>query len=377
MTVLEAKAGVVAVLDAETTALFEDSAETLFGEMRGAGRAAIVLLPWRDAPLQTMRADGEVRSFLCSKELLRNIRRLPRGQMCFRLLSAILDGELDVDRLLIRQLPFRGWRSNRAAPGPAAVIMAHRGSRRHLETALTFIQRARGQGIQCRVGLDVENVAAYRSLVRAHPSVEFLRFGVAPVGPYVVRQELANRSREARLIFHDSDDVSCADRFAVLHEEMRRTRCELVGCHQLVVDECLGHVTAARFPLDVSSALREVAVHALWHPTSMVQRKHFVRAGGFSMDRAFANDTQFLLRAYFSMHIRNADAFLYIRRRHAEAITVRPETALDCPERRQLAARWRADFEAVKNGTLALENSSLRPYPARRPYRAIPVAPHV
>lgn len=376
MTVLEPKPGIKAVLDDETNALFAASEAALLAETRGAERVAIVLLPWREAPTRTLRVDGEIRSFLCSAELLRGFARIPRRRLCFRLLSAILNGDVEVDRLLVRQLPLPVSRPPRTTSGAAAVIMAHRGSRRHLEIALAFIERAKIRGIHCRVGLDMESSVGYRSLVRTYPGVEFLRFGAAPVGPYVVRQELANRSREPRLIFHDSDDVSCADRFVVLRDEMRKTDCQLVGCHQLAVDECGRQVTATRFPLDVSGALREAAVHALWHPTSMIERNSFLRAGGFSMDRTIASDSQFLLRAYFSMRIRNADAFLYIRRRHAAALTVRPETALDCPERQQLADLWRDDFAAVKSGVLALDRSSLRPLPPRRKYTVIPMENH-
>jgi hypothetical protein len=375
LTIIEPKRGVVAALDEETEPLFEPAWAELSRQMRGAANTVIVLLPWREPPEKKARPDGAVGSFLCSRRTFERLPRVPAEKLCFELLSAILKGTIDADRLLVRQLPLPAAAAN-PAPGPAAVIMAHRGSRRHLEVALRYLERAQRPGIRCRVGLDERSVARYASLIRSHREVEFVQFAAAPVGPYVVRQELAGRSREPRLVFHDSDDISCTDRFPALHGEMRRTGSQMVGCHQLMVDECDGQVTATRFPLDVSGALRRYAVHALWHPTAMVDRRHFFDAGGFSQERAIANDTQFLLRAYFSMKIRNADAFLYIRRRHPAALTVRPKTALDCPERQRLSDLWQADFEAVKSGAKALGDSSLRPFPARRGYQAIPVEAH-
>ena len=191
-----------------------------------------------------------------------------------------------MDRIVVRQLPLAGDAKARGAP-PAPIrmglVMAHRGKRRHLETALFFLSRATGRP-RCRIGLDVEDPSEYEPLREAYSWADFFHFRQNPVGPYIVRQELALRSRESALVFHDSDDISCADRFAVLSQEMRRTGCHLLGCHQLQVDERTREVTATRFPLDVSAALKAYCVHALWHPTSMVRRTRFLRSGGFSVD---------------------------------------------------------------------------------------------
>ena len=144
---------------------------------------------------------------------------------------------------------------------------------------------------------------------------------------------------------------------------------EVVGSHELRVDELARSVEVYRFPLDASAALalpgsterNDRANEPLLHPTVTMVRSGFVRAGGFSTNRKIANDTQFMLRAYFSLRMRNVDSFLYIRRRHPSALTVVKETALGTPLRHYLGTTWGADFEAVKSGKVKIEETSLWP----------------
>jgi hypothetical protein len=105
----------------------------------------------------------------------------------------------------------------------------------------------------------------------------------------------------------------------------------------------------------------------------MSHRRAFLDCGGLSTHLPIANDSQFLLRAFFSMRIRNVDEFLYIRRRHPTSLTNAPETVYDNPQRRKLNAQWSADFEAVKRSRLRLEDSSLRPMRRVDPYRLDPI----
>jgi hypothetical protein len=195
------------------------------------------------------------------------------------------------------------------------------------------------------------------------------------MGPYVIRQELANRCDEPMLLFQDSDDVSCYDRFTTLCAEMRHSGCDLIGSHELQVDEVSCKVIAARYPLDVCDALRAGNDGALLLGTSMIKRKAFIRIGGFSMDQVIASDTQFLLRAYFALRIRNADSFLYIRRIHRASLTAAPETKIGVPLRQHLSSLWKADFIAVRDGRKRLEQSSLRPMAGTVPYQFLPFEP--
>jgi hypothetical protein len=154
----------------------------------------------------------------------------------------------------------------------------------------------------------------------------------------------------------------------MLYSEMDRTGAQLVGCHELRVDELTREVIAIRFPLDASEGLRRCYGHALLHPTSMVTREGFFQAGGFSTNLPISSDTQFLLRCYFKLQIRNADGFGYIRRRHPTALTVAPGTNMDAPFRIYLTQRWETNFEAVKRREISLEESALRVEKTDAPY---------
>jgi hypothetical protein len=143
----------------------------------------------------------------------------------------------------------------------------------------------------------------------------------------------------------------------------------MVGSHELCLDEMRGVVHPVRYPLDASDALRRCPNHALLHGTLMARRSAFFESGGLSTHLPIASDTQFLLRAWFTMKMRNVDEFLYIRRRHPTSLTNAPETIYDNPLRRSLNAQWTADFEAIKRGELKLEQSSLWPVRRSEKYR--------
>jgi hypothetical protein len=364
----------VFVAGPEVEPLLEASLDGLLGMMHGARRPAVILLPWMASPEWAVRFDGVVRSFGCGRATFRSLvaQSGERGVegLCFGLLDGIMNQRLAVDRLAVRQLGHGGSGGQGEGPFelvtgqeacPTGLIMAHRGRRLHLRTALRYLSRAAGAGVRARIGLDEDDPAAYASVAAAYPKAQFFRLVPPGAGPYVVRQELAKRSKEPLLVFHDSDDLSCFDRFVAQQEELRNTGCDMVGCHEMRVDEMEQEVTAIRFPLDVTAALAERGGHRLWHPTTMVKREAFWSSGGFSTDRKIANDSQFLLRAHFGMKIRNLDGFVYLRRKHRSALTVAPGTALDQPIRQQLSKVWLRDFEAVKRGEMRIEESSLWP----------------
>jgi hypothetical protein len=233
---------------------------------------------------------------------------------------------------------------------------------------LRFVKAAASHlQVKVRVGLDLEDVSEYRDLAAIFSAVEFYGVENAPVGPYVIRQSLIDLSSEHFIVFHDSDDISCHDRIACQAAEIAERQVAVVGSHELRVDELARRVEIYRFPLDASAALalpgstehNDRSNEPLLHPTVTMARSGFVQAGGFSTNRKIANDTQFMLRAYFSLRMRNVDSFLYIRRRHSAALTVAKQTALGSSLRHFLGSTWGADFEAVKSGKARLEETSL------------------
>jgi len=370
---------VVAVIAPELRDAFIECSNELVAEMRTAERPAVALLvPWQEPPPDSRRHDGYVDSFLCSRSIFRQLfegsANMDGAAMSFALMHGVLNRRVDAQTFRVRQVgrPSRPTLRQGAIDQRAAVIMAHRGPVPYLETALDFLDNFRSSPmLTIKVGLDVDSEDEYERVASHFRRHEF--FGVdtddPPAGPYVIRQGLIERSAEPLLLFHDSDDICSDDRYTVQFADMCRWNADLVGSHEIQVDEINQCVEAIRFPLDVTAALGKDARSAdlhneqepLLHATALVRREAFLRAGGLSTDRRIANDTQFMLRAHFSMRMRNSDEFLYVRRKHAASLTVAPETAAGHPIRRALAAAWSSDFEAVKRGTRVLEETSLLP----------------
>jgi len=352
----------------------EQSLASLWEEIPDHRTAFIALVPRGVAPIVDPNYCDPITSFFCSAEVFAHFTALGidcwAQTLCFAVLRAIARRDIEVDCLLVRQVPLlRRHVYGREAPAKALLI-PHRGEAAHLRASLAFAGKTAENSLKIRVGLDVEDGGEYAAFPAEYPGVEFVKFSPAPVGPYVIRQELAENSAEPLLTLQDSDDLSCYDRFVMLSDALAETGCDIVGSHELCLDEIRAVVQPVRFPLDGTAALAICANHALLHGALMTYRRVFFDLGGLSTDLIIANDTQFLLRAHFNSSIRNVDEFLYIRRRHAASLTNTPETIFDSPLRRRLSSVWTRDFDAIKRGELKIEDSSLRPLRRLEPWRA-------
>ncbi len=354
----------VLVIDEAAGEGIQESLAALWEEVPPGESAFIVLVPRRPAPRVDPHYGDPTSSFFCTSDVFSRFLDLGidcwARTLCFAVLRAIADGAIEVDRLLVVQTPLPEPRVYPAAPRKT-VIVPHRGKEDYLRATLRYIRKSIGASSIVRVGLDVEDPTPYVSWANEFPDVEFYHFDPAPVGPYVIRQELAERSSEPFLALQDSDDLSCHNRFTGLGDALAKTGCGIVGSHELCLDEIRSLVQPVRFPLDPSAALQLCPNHALLHATLLTARSTFFDVGGLSTHLKIANDTQFLLRAYFGTTIRNVDEFLYVRRRHATSLTNAPETIYDNPLRRSLNSEWTGDFNAIKRGEMTLEKSSLRP----------------
>lgn len=371
---LTAHSDAVLIFEENLTDEIDQSLATLWDEIPDHKAAFIALVPRAAAPVVDPSYCDPITSFICSAEVFARFVALGidcwSQTLCFAVLRAIANGDIEVDCLLVRQIPLLRRYVNGRQTAAKALLIPHRGKAAHLRAALAFAEKSAENSVKIRVGLDVEECAEYASFPKEYPDVEFVKFSPAPVGPYVIRQELAESSAEPLLTLQDSDDLSCYDRFAMLSDALAETGCDIVGSHELCLDEIRAVVQPVRFPLDGSAALEICANHALLHGTLMTHRSVFFDLGGLSTDLMIANDTQFLLRAHFKSSIRNVDEFLYIRRRHSASLTNAPETIFDNPLRRRLNSVWTRDFDAIKRGELRIEDSSLRPLRRLEPWRA-------
>lgn len=352
----------------------DQSLAALWEEIPDHKTAFVALVPRGAAPITDSSYGDPVSSFFCSSEVFARFAAWGidcwAQTLCFALLRAIANGDIEVDCLLVRQVPLLRRHVYGSETTAKALLIPHRGEASHLRSALASARKTAGNSLMIRVGLDVEECEEYAAFPAEYPGVEFVKFSPAPVGPYVIRQELAENSAEPLLTLQDSDDLSCYDRFAMLGDALAKTGCDIVGSHELCLDEIRAVVQPVRYPLDGSAALELRANHALLHGTLMTYRSVFFDLGGLSTDLVIANDTQFLLRAHFNSSIRNVDEFLYIRRRHTASLTNAPETIFDNPLRRELSSAWTRDFDAIKRGELKIEDSSLRPLRRMEPWRA-------
>lgn len=328
----------------------------------------IILVPPADPPSHSARMDGEVVSFIASGPWTVDLEgpSLGAGSWCYQTLSKALAGNPGA------ALPIITIEGAGRPPKATAIersveaIVPHRGEASLLSTCLASLLQ---QSLPCKIALgfdqtpDRSEAAMVASSARISASVVVN----PPHGPYVIRQHLALGSTADFLAFQDSDDVSVPARLAELTAAAILDGAEIVGCHELRLDDIQRAVFAIRFPLDVNAALTVTAGHPQLFPTTLVRTDYFKRLGGFSTDMRFGADTEFLLRSHFSARIRNVDRFLYVRRRRAGSLTTAPETALGTPRRVELDKQWKSDFAAIKDGVLNLGDSSLALRPNDRP----------
>ena len=312
------------------------------------------------APLDDRTAGLEVTSFLASGAIAATLPGFgPRLEdWCYRLMAHVLAQDSVPCELRIVHKPA-------ASPPPPVditcdVVLPHRGPEPYLRLSVDSLRR-QTMAADILVAIDqAEAGAGFFAAIADQPRVAAYRLEPDAVGPYVARHVLAMRSRADAVAFQDSDDLALPHRLATLAGAAARHGAGLVGSHELQVHETHRKVYAIRYPLDVNASLHRAGPnHQLLFPTSLVQREVLARTGGFSTFRAFSLDVSFWLSASLTTRIVNVDEFLYVRRRHPTSLTMRPDIGTDSALRREIVARRRADFSAIRAGHLRLADSSL------------------
>ncbi len=350
------------------------SALELIRELQTQSSGFIALVRHKDPPTDMRRYDGAIASFISKglawSSLIQEAIFLQCNELCYTIFKAILARTLTVETLLVRQLPLAAAPLQIATTSypNVAVIIPHYHSVDYLLATLDYVGRMQWPSqVSSAVGLDIFDISPYTTLIQ-EPGMRFYRCPtLIPAGPYVFREALISDSSEHLVLFQDSDDLPCSDRLLTLFTGLITYQADMVGSHELEVNEITRKVQIYRFPLDVSAILSgkdvagvsDNAAEPFLHATAIMKRDSFVEVGGFSTNRRIANDSQFLLRASFSLSIVNVDAFLYIRRVHKAALTVAPETHNGNQTRKELSSKWGTDFRNIKKGQLRLSDSSL------------------
>lgn len=322
----------------------------------------VVLTQRKEAPLYQASNDEFIYSFSCNfhhfRKMIRKHHRpaFSSENLLFELLNDIGNGNSNLHSIIVRQIPI--GIAEVSGPNNCDVVIPHRGNIGYLRNLMLFLDKVKN--IKVFVGIDQFMPGKVLAFRKDHPNASFYYFKPNPVGPYVIRNWLADEGRADFLFFQDSDDIPCADRFERLSTYMVKNSIPLCGSHEIKMDYFNRTVRAVRYPKNVIAALKDGPAHALLHPSSAMTRDAFYLCDRLSEDRIFANDTKFLYHCYFKLKtIQNIDEFLYIRRSHPGSLTTSPDTSIDSPVRVSLINRWVVDFTLAKLGVLKPEDSCL------------------
>lgn len=331
--------------------------------------STLFLIKPEAAPEKGVRLDEVVTSIVFTEECLRIVMEAYRPSnlrlLCFHVANYGISSTYKNGRMLARTF------DDLSHPGDAyngsdrlTVVIPHQGNLSYLDSCLKGINDSAIPPSQIWVYFDEELRQDHFEIVEKHLFPKYRKMNPPNCGPYVPRNHCVKHANTDYVCFQDSDDIPTYDRFTEIYQFINQNpMVDMAGCHELRVDELEEKVLAVRFPVNVTRALEVTASHPLFHPTAFAKIESVKKAGLFSTIRRYGADSQFLLRAHFSMEIRNLDKFLYIRRKRPGSLTTSPNTMLGSPDRTRLDISWKTDFELVKSGAICLENSTLQVEP--------------
>lgn len=323
----------------------------------------VIITQKKEAPLFQVSRDEIIYSFSCDFQIFRKMIKQQylanshSKNLLFEILDFMGNENSNSNRIIVRQIPFsiEEKRQDRFA---CDVIIPHKGDFAYLQNLMRFLKEI--ENINVFTGIDQPITSHSLRFRDTHTNTSFYSFKPYPAGPYVIRNWLVDQGKSDLIVFQDSDDIPCADRFHRLSAFMVENSIPLCGSHEIIMNYFEKTVQAFRYPKDVKLALESGPAHALLHPSSAIKRNAFYDCDRLSEDIIFANDTKFLYYSYFKLDkIQNIDEFLYIRRLHSGSLTTSPLIGIGSASRMQLINQWDVDFTLVKLGLLKLEQSSL------------------
>ncbi len=326
-----------------------------------AGSKLTLIVPSAAPPCDNRHTDPDIVAFIATADLFPAVAGRPPETWCFHALRRAVSGPRLTCSVSVMHTRDATPAPSRMVGGLACdAILAHRGPERYLRVCVDSLRR-QSRPASVVVGLDQKYPCPrFLADIDGAPDVRTFQVAPNPVGPYAVMHVLSNRSSADFIVRQDSDDVALARRVERLVSASRATGAGLVGSHEIQLDEVAGRVVPKRYPLDVNDALKRAGPrHQTLLPTTVATRDLFREVSGFSTDRIFGYDVDFWLKASFLTQIANVDEFLYLRRRHPNSLTRRPDIGNESPIRQVIRERRRSDFVEVVAGRLDLAQSSL------------------
>lgn len=353
------------VTDADTHALLPDALAA--HRNAKATNKLILLVKPEAAPNYDARYDGRVRTFVASGKLLTTLpRKLGIEQLAYALTTAALAlppraVALDIIHQHRTSLPSPEM-NNRVE-----TIIPHRGDEQQLvASALSMLNQHCNNHIS--LCLDQQHIPEQLAHWRHHPRIKCFQVQPPHAGPYIIRQHFAMHTHATFIAFQDSDDYSLPCRLSRQLTTAAATGADIVGSHELRVDDINQCLRAVRFPLDANHALNNGGNYPALFPSTIIRSAAFKRVGGLSTCRRFGSDAQFLFNAGLQLRIRNCDEFLYIRRKRPNSLTTAVDTGIYSPQRVALFQQWRAAYNAIRAGQQALAASALVPEHSHQTY---------
>ncbi|WP_348053065.1 hypothetical protein [Mucilaginibacter sp.] len=329
-----------------------------------------LLIPYITPPGVKFRVDGTIQSFLISSELFALLSKHKRlisferlaYDLTYDYLNNSLSKNLDVRQIGAQENVINASKRNQKCLNEALLVIPHKGSLKLLNRTLHHLNVSNSLPKTINICFD-EKKSCNNFCVNRHTVLEnklscYIN-DPTQVGPYLARHYSIIESDSRYIFFQDSDDISINSRFEKQIEELTKRKLDLIGSHEIRIDQFSKSIKIIRYPTNLAKDWIEHSFHPLFHPTSLITKAAYVKSGGFSTDRKFGNDTQFLLRAYFSLRIGNVDDFLYIRFKRPNSLTTSKKTGLGSRTRLFLNWIWRNEIPLIIKGHLKLQDSSL------------------
>lgn len=345
-----------------------------------------ILIPYISPPKYNLRIDGQVESFIVSKPLLDGYKHsfLDNSFTIFYIVNKYLNSTesgnievIQVGKPSIPKILDRTFSNNWL--NESTLHIPHKGAISDLNRCVAHLNITRSTPQLIEVAFDDYSYKKFdwQKFKNIRSKLRVYRNKPLMVGPFIARQHLVEKSNQKYVFLQDSDDLSSADRFEKSIYELNSRNLDVLGCHELRIDQIEKKLLLIRFPIDVNLALRKGSIHPILHGTCVMRKLSFLRVGGYSTDGRFGLDTQFLLRVGFDLRIGNIDEFLYFRFRRRYSLTTSSSTGDETILRKFLLWRWRVDFEQIVSGNLRMTDSSLRISKHQFDFRMVEICKHV
>ncbi|WP_162141680.1 glycosyltransferase [Pedobacter heparinus] len=329
----------------------------------------ILLLPYLLAPSENFRIDSNVRSFIISKKVFDSkiFSLINPARFIYEMVNFYLNSPQSNNIEIVqvgKPEPLSEVNENGISTeiNESSVQITHKGPLKLLKRCLTHLDKTKMLPQKVEICFDDNSykrldLKQFKNII---DNTTLYKNSPLAVGPFLARQYMVEQSANEYIYLLDSDDISVPSRFSKLMLELKERNLDLLGSHELRIDQIGKKLVIARFPLNVNYALAKRSFHPMLHGTCIMTKAGFLKTGGYSTEGKFGYDTQFLLRAGFFLKIGNVDDFLYLRFQRPNSLTTAKKTMYGTKRRKFMGWRWQVDFNLVCSGKLNLSDSSLR-----------------